>query len=72
MFARYLGVSDIGLQPNAIYYIGIIESLVDEKRTLSITVGDYWANDYSSFSEAMAEWAFEPYLDIKQYQKIYE
>lgn len=56
MFVRYIGEDGSGLVPKEIYYITVTEELVQSERRLCITVGDYWAGDYSSYGEAMMEW----------------
>ena len=63
MFARYLGEDGFGLTPKEIYYINVNEQLVQEKRKLTIVVGDFWASDYDSFGEAMTEWDFTQWQD---------
>ena len=79
MFARYIGEAGFGLIPNEIYYINIAESLAKQQvdmaryeirdmRRLTISVGDYWANDYSSFGEAMTEWEFTQW--VKEHAKL--
>ena len=58
MFARYLGEEGTGLIKGEIYYVNVQEELVQDDRRFCVTVGDFWASDYSSFGEAMMEWEF--------------
>lgn len=74
MFARYIGEDCVGLIKGEIYWITVSEEVKHHilpnpgkiepdqvtQRFLCISVGDYWADDYSSFGEAMMEWEFDP------------
>ena len=55
MFAKYIGCNGYGLIKGIVYFINVSE-IAQEYRRISVSVGDWWQEDYNDYKNFKESW----------------